>query len=714
MSLRNQAIKEHCEKYYNNATIATYEKNNNNDLLYYTLEELEHVGDNWFPLCCYKDKDTNKLIYGGSDGIIHTYTQGETGCGKTTRLVMQTIKALSHTKNKPSFVIVDYHGEIYKNMYNQLKDRGYDVKILNCDNPYQSDTYNPFDMMSKTVEESEKIPSEVAHQIRNISKLIHPIRALKDPIWDQGSCSYQNGLILDCYEAKLKKEILSESINLYNICERHFWLRSELTRSGGRDILDIPYYDKKGLDCLSIKKMMSVTNNAEKTRDSYFGVFENNIDEFLQTSVFQLSSNSTINLEEIIEKPSAIFIQSGTTSVGELLVSLLVNDLYNLILKKSKESSSYKPNHFIHCFIDEFANCNFGTGDEFIKMLTTSRKFGLFWHMYLQCDAQLDKKYNDTNIGNIIRSNATEIFMGSQDYATLKRFASSCGKITVENLNSVMNQKDVELEVIDLITPEKLALLPSGYMYIKRNRKPLLYSYFEAYYNCEEFIDSIKEVSYPVNDFDYESTRFVQSDYLKDKQVERQKAKLKPLRKELISLLKVVRTDSGNYLFALDLNEPEVDYNLSCYQKMVSEESMKMTVNNVGAEFLASLEVGNMEELYLPMISKIDRVEYLNKLKTFTCIPEEIYEFVETKGESYLPGENHLKFSFVENFIMNNKFKSKATWMEGFKKEYGEIKKQKIFPPVINRIIFHSIEMLEELTLDNIRLIKKTIKENKD
>ena len=162
----------------------------------------------------------------------------------------------------------------------------------------------------------------------------------------------------------------------------------------------------------------------------------------------------------------------------------------------------------IHCFLDEFANCNIAEGKEYIKMLTTSRKFGMYWHMILQCDAQLDCKF-DLNIGRIIRANCTEIFMGSHDYETEERFAKSCGKKTIESLESVVTQQILYLETVDLLTAESLNLIEEGNAYIKSNRHPLLLSYFEAFYNCKEFeaVSNIEDV-YPHNDFDFHTTAF--------------------------------------------------------------------------------------------------------------------------------------------------------------------------------------------------------------
>lgn len=510
--LRDRVIEEHINKNYPNSKLLNY-NDPESDLIFYSSEELQNVEEDWFPLCCCKDINTGKAMYGGRKRVFHTYTEGETGAGKTTRFVMQSILALSSLKVKPSFVIVDIHGEIIENLYNHLKANGYSIKILNCDNPQRSDTYNPFAELAKECLRTRNISNDTINKIRKISEIIQPIESSNDPIWDRGARAYTNGCILDKFEDLIKGDIPEECVTIYNVIQNHYWLREALTSNyGSNDLFKIPHYKRKGTKALSTQKMISVTNNADKTRASYFGVVENHYDAFGQPSLYSLSSNNTIDISDFINDPTVIVIQSGSTKIGDDLISLLVNEIYTQVVKVGKESQRKKLPRNIHCFLDEFANCNIADGPEYIKMLTTSRKFGMFWHMILQCDAQLDRKF-DPNIGRIIRANSTEIFMGSHDHETEVRFAKSCGQKTIESLASVIAQQDPRLEVVDLMTTERLNLTEEGYVYVKSNRHPLTKTYIEAFYKCEEFVpaDDINNV-YPYNRFDYHQTSFYPDD----------------------------------------------------------------------------------------------------------------------------------------------------------------------------------------------------------
>ena len=68
----------------------------------------------------------------------HTLVIGTTGSGKTTTFVNPKIQILSETKTKPSMFISDPKGELYADHAKALKEKGYEVKVLDLRNPYNS------------------------------------------------------------------------------------------------------------------------------------------------------------------------------------------------------------------------------------------------------------------------------------------------------------------------------------------------------------------------------------------------------------------------------------------------------------------------------------------------------------------------------------------------------------------------------------------------
>ena len=60
--LRDKIIREHIENNYPNGTIVEY-NGADSDLEMYEFDRLKEADDEWFPLCCYKDAESGKVIY---------------------------------------------------------------------------------------------------------------------------------------------------------------------------------------------------------------------------------------------------------------------------------------------------------------------------------------------------------------------------------------------------------------------------------------------------------------------------------------------------------------------------------------------------------------------------------------------------------------------------------------------------------------------------
>lgn len=776
-TLRNQIIEQHIEDNYPNAKIVKY-TDADSGLRFYTADELQSLDGDWFPLCCYKDPARAATVYGGRDHVVHTYTEGETGAGKTTRFVMQSILALSSMKVKPSFLIVDIHGEIIENLYSHLKKNGYNIKILNCDDPQRSDTYNPFATMANDCLKKGEIGNDEVNRIRKIAEVIQPVCSKNDPIWEIGARSYTNGCILDKFEDLINGDIPAECLTLYNIIQNHYWLRDQFSSSyssGG--LRSIAHYKKKGSSALSIQKMMSVTDNADRTRSSYYGVIENRYDAFGQPSLYALSSGNTIDISDFIQNPTVIVVQSGNTSIGDDLISLLMNDIYSQVVKIGKATPSKRLPRNIHCFLDEFANCNIAEGPEFIKMLTTSRKFGMFWHMILQCDAQLERKF-DSDIGRIIRANCTELFMGSHDYDTTVRFAKSCGQKTTEDLSSKVTPQMPSLVTVDLMTADKLSTTPEGYLYVKANRHPLLQTYIEAFYNCDEFrpVEDIDTI-YPHNTFDYRTTLFT-PDNLPPKIEPSQFAVLEYLKKgtksyqqllsafqmyemedllrdlaqrQLVDLLEEeqVRAHVDDKSYALfrqraahasddvcdtylicdededddddddEDDEKEYVYNRfrGCAQDMAEEIS----------EWFDGAPTPN-RSMYTDLLNHLERATDAKKAKAaienLTIVPQALRDIVQECADQAYTGDAYeefsrvepvLRYEIVEEYISHHDFTQKEYWSARIADEYALLLSSNAFPESVMDAFKAALSGIQDnLTLAQILEIKALLNKRED
>lgn len=698
----NKAVEAYIDEYYPHARMMKHD-DPDSGLKFYRMNELAQADRDWFPLCSYKDKKTGETVYGGRTGVIHTYMEGQTGAGKTTRYVIPAIRALAHTKHKPSFIVSDPDGENVEKLSITLRECGYEVRIINMLEPSRSDTFNPLDEAVEECLKEGKITNRAMDISRRIAEILQPIEASNDPIWDQGARAFTYGCILDKLEDMLEGYLPPRCVNLYNILQNHFWLRRKLSEGYSSMLRSIPHYARKQPDAISVQKMEGVTDNAEKTRSSYLGVVENHYDAFGQPSMYQLSSNSTLCVENIVEKPMAVFIQTGSTRVGDTFVSLIVNRLYQYIKARGRSALDKRMPRDIHCFLDEFANIYIADPAVYAQMLTDSRKNGMYWHMILQCDAQMNKRYG-TDIAETIRANCTEIYLGSNDYRTQVRFAESCGRRTIVSLPSHLFEQGPYLETIPLITPEALKMLEEGYAYVRQDRHELLYVPMEAFYNCADFplAQDIDDV-YPVNDFDYTQTRMFPDEYGKPnmQEIEREKR----IRQIVDSFERVEELFKGEIEYIDDEDAPAIDDEEDVSDFDDCEPSVAAITGTKLYECLQTHLKGQSREHVETVMSDLTSMPTILVDAVEAC-------FSETYEER-LPNSNILKFEIIEEYIGSNNFKSKSAWNRGIKTEVETLQKSGIFPDEIMEAFTNaSYEICEELTLGNIKEIKKIISGN--
>ena len=75
------------------------------------------------------------------DGESHSIIIGSTGSGKTQIVVLPLVESLA--KNNESMIITDPKGEIYEKTSEMLKEKGYNVVLLNFRNPQEGSGWNP-------------------------------------------------------------------------------------------------------------------------------------------------------------------------------------------------------------------------------------------------------------------------------------------------------------------------------------------------------------------------------------------------------------------------------------------------------------------------------------------------------------------------------------------------------------------------------------------
>ena len=91
----------------------------------------------------------------------HALVLGTTGTGKTQIFANPTIRILAHSGQKPSLIMTDPKGELYADNAKVLKKEGYNIVVLNLEDPYASSRWNPMEIAYKVYQKAGNLTSEV-------------------------------------------------------------------------------------------------------------------------------------------------------------------------------------------------------------------------------------------------------------------------------------------------------------------------------------------------------------------------------------------------------------------------------------------------------------------------------------------------------------------------------------------------------------------------
>ena len=89
--------------------------------------------------------DKKGVLQGNFLPGVHSLVIGSTGSGKTTTFINPMIQLLASTAAGSSMIMTDPKGELFSLHSKYLKERGYDVRLLDLRDTYVSSRWNPLD-----------------------------------------------------------------------------------------------------------------------------------------------------------------------------------------------------------------------------------------------------------------------------------------------------------------------------------------------------------------------------------------------------------------------------------------------------------------------------------------------------------------------------------------------------------------------------------------
>ena len=362
--------------------------------------------------------NNGKEIY-VDNGEYHNLVIGSTGSGKTECLVKPMVNLLA--KKGESMIITDPKGEIYKYSANYLKQKGYNIIVLNFREPLRGNSWNPLTLPFKyyrsgNQDKAIELLDDVALNI-----LYDPSNKSESDFWEKSSADYFSGLALGLFKDAKEEEVNLNSINAMSTVGEERYATSNYIKE---------YFLMKGETSNEYIFASSVINAPTDTKGGQLSTFRQKIRKFSTgEALSEMLSYSDFDMRKIGEGKTAIFmIIHDEKKTYHSLMTIFIKQCYETLIDAAQENGGKLPvrTNFI---LDEFANMP--PLKDVDAMVSAARSRDIRFTFIIQNFAQLNDVYGD-NVAEIIKGNCGNIvYLISTEMKALEEISKMCGEVKV-------------------------------------------------------------------------------------------------------------------------------------------------------------------------------------------------------------------------------------------------------------------------------------------
>lgn len=385
------------------------------------------------------------------NGEYHSLVIGATGSGKTQTVIFPTVNVLA--KKRESMIITDPKGEIYEKTSNMLRDKGYNVLILNFRDPQQGNAWNPLSLpyriykqgnQDKAIELLDDLAANILYEEKSGNA---------DPFWEKTSADYFSGLALGMFEDTTEDKVNLNTISLMTtVGEEKF---------GGSTYIKA-YFETKDPASPAYTNASGTIMAPNETKGSIISVFKQKIKLFAsRENLSEMLSHSDFDLKTIGEKPTALFIViQDEKKTYHSLVTILLKQCYETLISVAQEHGGKLPVR-TNFLLDEFANMP--PLKDITTMITAARSRQVRFTMIIQNFAQLDQVYGKENAETIKGNCGNIIYLITTELKALEEISKMCGE--------VKSKKDDKTASTPLVTISELQRMKQFEVIIMRIRQ---------------------------------------------------------------------------------------------------------------------------------------------------------------------------------------------------------------------------------------------------
>ena len=385
------------------------------------------------------------------DGEYHNLIIGSTGSGKTEMIVQPMVKLLA--KKGESMIITDPKGEIYEKNATELREKGYNIVLLNFREPQKGNCWNPLTLPYELHKNGNQDKSIELLEDLALNILYDESSKGQDPFWEKTSADYFTGLALALFDDAKESEINLNSINV-------------MTTAGedkiGNTTYIKEYFSGKDQASSAYINVASTIMAPNDTKSSILSVFKQKIKLFSsRENLSEMLSHSDFDMDDIGRKKTAVFIVvQDEKKTYHSLVTIFLKQCYETLIRVAQETGGKLP-YKTNFILDEFANMP--PLKDVTTMVTAARSRKIRFTFIIQNFAQLYQVYGKEN-GETIKGNCGNIiYLISSELGALEEISKLCGEVKSKEKDKTASTP--------LVTVSDLQRLPQWTMIILRIRE---------------------------------------------------------------------------------------------------------------------------------------------------------------------------------------------------------------------------------------------------
>ena len=414
------------------------------------------------------------------NGEYHTLVIGATGSGKTQDTILPTIKVLA--KKGESIICTDPKGELYEKTAGLLKEKGYDILLLNFRSPQNGAAWNPLSMpyrlyksgnQDKAIELLDDLAANILYEENSGNQ---------DPFWEKTAADYFAGIALAMFEDTTEDKININSINMTaTVGEDKF---------GGSTYIK-EYFNLKDPASPAYVNASGTVMAPSDTKGSIISVFKQKVKLFAsRENLSEMLSHSDIELDSIGKKKTAVFIIiQDEKKTYHSLATIFIKQVYETLIDVAQANGGKLPVR-TNFLLDEFANMP--PLKDVTTMITAARSRQIRFIMIIQNYAQLNKVYGKDDAETIKGNCGNIIYLISTELAALEEISKLCGE--------KKSKSDAKTASTPLVTISDLQRMKQFDHIILRMRKSPFKTSFTPDFKIDWGSEKSPKLDYPVRE----------------------------------------------------------------------------------------------------------------------------------------------------------------------------------------------------------------------